>query len=259
VIGFDSPDVLSRALARGAIHEASEDFLEAVYNSDFVYISLPIATIMETLPAIAKAAKPGALITDAGSTKVLICHEASKHFQQETRFLGGHPIAGKETSGIDQADENLFNGAQYALVGSKEDFDPRVHAFTKMLGLFGATPVWCDPETHDWAVGMVSHLPQLVAIALAGVIADKTDETGLPLNLAGQGARDMLRLAASSFSIWRDIAHTNTQNISHALDQLAQAVEHLRINLTSTELKEEFLKANEVHRSLQKFNRRTIR
>src|SRR5208283_3863972 len=105
-----------------------------------------------------------------------------------------------------------------------------------------------DPETHDWAVGIVSHLPQLVSVALAGVVQDETDETGLPLSLAGPGLQDTLRLAGSPYSVWRDILLTNSDNISRALDRLSQAVDYLRTQLASKEMEQEFNTANEVYK-----------
>ena len=252
VSGFDRPDVASRALARGAVHEVSVDLASAVREADLIYIALPIGGILEFLAPIAAQANPKALVTDAGSTKTFICREGAKVFKSGARFLGGHPIAGKEISGIEHADENLFRASQYVLAASENDADPRVEAFADILDAFGAAPVWCDAETHDWAVGVVSHLPQLLAVALANVIRDETDETGLPLSLAGPGARDMLRLAGSPFPVWRDIAHSNAPNISRALDRLAQTIDHLRMNLRSKELEQEFRAANEVYKSLQK-------
>lgn len=251
-MGFDEPDVAKRALAKGAVDEVAGDLASAVRQADLVYIALPIAGILECLPVIALHAGPEALVTDAGSTKALICREGERLFKREARFLGGHPIAGRELSGIEQADENLFRERQYVLVATEDDADPRVKAFADMLRTFGAIPVWCDAETHDWAVGISSHLPQLLSIALAGVIRDETDETGLPLALAGPGARDMLRLAGSPYELWRDIAHTNGGNISRAIDRLTQALEHLRVHLKSKELEQEFRAANEVYGSLQK-------
>jgi prephenate dehydrogenase len=252
LIGFDRPDVAARALARGAIQQVAASLDEAVGDADLVFVALPIGGILETLPRIAERAKPGALVTDAGSTKVQICREAVKAFGRGARFLGGHPIAGKESSGIEHADENLFGGTRYALIAAEADDDARVKAFTEILAAFGAGPVWCDAETHDWAVGIASHLPQMLAVALAGVVRDETDETGLPMALAGPGVRDMLRLAGSPFHLWRDVTHTNKENISRALDRLTQAIEHLRVNLTSKELEQEFRVANEVYKSLKK-------
>jgi prephenate dehydrogenase len=252
LIGFDRPEVAQRALARGAVQEIASDLTSAVRDADLVYIALPIAGILDVLPAVAVVAKPEALVTDAGSTKVVICREAAKHFTRGARFLGAHPIAGKEISGIENAGENLFRGSRYALIANESDSDPRIAAFAAVLVAIGATPVWCDAETHDWALGVASHLPQLIAVALASVVRDETDETGLPLAMAGPGLRDMLRLAGSPYGLWRDIAHTNSGNISRALDRLTQAVEHLRTNLTSKELEREFTAANEVYNNLPK-------
>jgi prephenate dehydrogenase len=255
VIGFDRPEAADRALARGAIQRVEAGLDDAVSDADLVYVALPIGRILEVLPRVAERVKPGALVTDAGSTKAQICREAAKVFTAASggaRFLGGHPIAGKETSGIEFADENLFVGSSYALIADENDGDARVHSFAEILTALGATPVWCDAETHDWAVSIASHLPQMLSVALAGVVRDEADETGLPMALAGQGLRDMLRLAGSPFHLWRDVTHTNKENISRALDRMTQAIEHLRVNLTSKELEEEFRGANEVYKGLKK-------
>jgi prephenate dehydrogenase len=252
VIGFDRPEVANRALERGAIQLMAANLDDAVSGADLIYVALPIGRILEVLPQIAERVKPVALVTDAGSTKAQICREATRLFAGGARFMGGHPITGKETSGIESADENLFAGSRYALIGAETDSDARVKAFAEILGKLGATPVWCDAAMHDWAVGVSSHLPQMLAVALAGVLRDEADETGLPLALAGPGVRDMLRLAGSPFPLWRDIVHSNKENISRALDRMTQAIEHLRVNLTSKELEEEFRGANEVYKDLKK-------
>jgi prephenate dehydrogenase len=252
IVGFDRAETLQVALARGAVQEKERDLASAVRGADVVYVALPIGATIEALPAISAAAKDGALVTDAGSTKAVICRASKTAFADGARFLGGHPMAGKETSGIARADAELFSGARYALIGSEGDSDPRVQGFAALVRMLGAEPVWCDAETHDWAVGIVSHLPQLVAIALARLVQDETDETGLPLSLSGPGLQDMLRLAGSPYGLWRDVAHTNTENIARALNRLEQAVEYLRTRLTSRELEQEFLVANELYKQLRK-------
>jgi prephenate dehydrogenase len=252
IVGYDRAETLEAALARGAVQETAQNLAAAVRGADLVYIALPIGATIEALPAVAAVASAGALVTDTGSTKAVICRAAQNVFAGGARFLGGHPMAGKETSGIAPADAELFSGARYALIGSEHDPDSRVVGFVALVRALGAEPVWCDAETHDWAVGIVSHVPQLLAVALARVVQDETDETGLPLSLSGPGLQDMLRLAGSPYSVWRDVAHTNTENIARALDRLEQAVEYLRTRLTSKELEQEFQAANELYKRLKR-------
>jgi len=252
LVGYSRAGSAARAAERGVTDEAAPDLAVAVRGAELVYISLPIGASIEAIGTIAKSAEPHALVTDAGSTKSAICRAARDHFRGGALFLGGHPMAGKEQSGIDQADADLFRGAPYVLMGTEATADPRARQFEEIVRAIGARPVWCDPDTHDWAVGIVSHLPQLVAVALARVVQDETDETGLPLSLAGQGLQDMLRLAGSPYSIWRDILLTNTDNVSRALDRLAQAVDYLRTHLASKDIEQEFEGANDLYKLLRK-------
>jgi prephenate dehydrogenase len=252
IIGYDRPEVLKRAAAWGTIDESAADIGSVLRGADLVYLALPIVPTLEILPEIAKRAEPSALITDACSTKAMICRAARENFRGGAQFLGGHPMAGKEQSGIEHADAELFCRAPYVLIGVEETATERANAFAEVLAAIGAQPTWSDPDTHDWAVGIVSHLPQLVSVALARVVQDETDETGLPLSLAGQGLHDMLRLAGGPYEVWRDILLTNTDNVSRALDRLAQAVDYLRTRLANKELEQEFQASNEIYKQLQK-------
>ncbi len=251
VIGWDREEVLRQAESRGAVHEGCADLGRAVAGADLIYVALPVGLTLELLPEIARRAESQTLVTDACSTKAALCKAAARHFRSGAQFLGGHPMAGKEGSGIGAADGELFRGAQYALIGEASDADPRVQAFAGVVEAIGARPVWLDAETHDWAVAIVSHLPQLVSLALAGVVREETDETGLPLTLAGRGLHDALRLAGSPYAVWRDITLTNTENIRRALDRVIQAIDHLRMRLASRELEYDFDAANEVYKMLR--------
>ena len=250
IIAWDKPAVLERARSLGAITEASNDPYKAIRDAGLVYVALPISMTLEILPAVAKAAAPDALVTDTGSTKTAICRAAAGAFRERARFLGGHPVAGREISGIESASADLFNGARYALIAKEDDGEVRVQKFADLVRSVGAEPVFLDAETHDWAAGIVSHVPQLVAVALARVVLDETDETGLPASLAGRGLRDTTRLAGSPYGVWRDICLTNSDNISRALDRVAQAIEHLRTHLASKDLAGEFGSANELYKIL---------
>jgi prephenate dehydrogenase len=251
VVGWDRADVLDRALARGAIEEAALDLATALRDADLVYVALPIGVTLDLLPQIAAHCSAQALVTDACSTKATLCKAAIGHFLGGARFLGGHPLAGKEVSGIEHADAELFRGARYALIASESDADPRVERFAALVRRIGAEIIWCDAETHDWAAGIVSHLPQLIAVALARVVLDETDETDLPVSFAGRGLRDLLRIAGSPYELWRDVCLTNTDNIARSLDRVAQAIDHLRTSLTRRELEDEFHASNELYKLLR--------
>lgn len=250
IIGYDKPEILEQARQAGAIDEGTGDIAVAVRAADLIYVALPVGAALDALPAIARNARAEALVTDVGGTKVRICEAATKVFQPGARFLGGHPMAGAENGGIAHARADLFRDAKYALIAEESDSDSRVRNFAECVCGIGATPVWLDAETHDWAAAIISHLPQLTAIALAGVVKDETDETGLPLTMAGPGLRDALRLAGSPYEMWRDVCLTNEQNISRALERLINALEHLRSNLKTRELAHEFDGAREVYKIL---------
>ena len=255
ITGYDRPEVVEKLRTRGLSWEITDDLGCAVREADLVYVALPVSAIIQALPEIAEHCKADALVTDAGSTKAQICDAAKRSFrsgERRAKFLGGHPIAGRELSGAGHADAGIFRGAKYALIGdaSEESGDLRVERFVELLRGVGAEPVWIDAGTHDWALAVVSHMPQLVSIALARVIADETDETGLPASLAGNGLRDMLRIAGSSYEMWRDICLTNADNLARSLDRMAQAIDFLRTHLKSWELADEFRAANNIYKSL---------
>ncbi len=251
ITGWDKPDVLARAHSIGAINEAQPDLPRALAAADLVYIALPAGLTIERLPDIARLVSPASLVTDAASTKRLICEAASQCFASGALFLGGHPMAGQERSGIDSADAKLFRGARYALIDAPEaKSDPRVVKFLALLEQIGARPLWLTATAHDRAAAMISHLPQLLSVALAALVRAQTDDSGLPLALAGRGLRDALRLAGSPYSVWRDIVLTNAENIDAALDRLCQQLDDLRAHLRSRELENDFSSANEVYKIL---------
>lgn len=272
IVGCDRAEVLERAQTRGAIDRGTAEAAEAVDGADLIYVATPVVTILDLLPEVAKAAKAGALVTDAGSTKVRICKLAEEVLPENVAFLGGHPMAGKEVGGIENADADLFIGAKYILVREAEGADeveekdlPQKtqrnaesaeeetrQGFIELVRELGAEAVWLDAETHDWAVALVSHLPQLASTALASAVWDETDEDGLPLSLAGAGFRDMARLAGSPYDVWRDIGLTNSENLARGLERLEQRLARMRERLRSRELEEEFEKARQTYALLKR-------
>jgi prephenate dehydrogenase len=255
ITGWDRPEVVREAQSRAVIDAAfSAELAPALENADLVYIALPIGATLDLLPEVARLAAPNTLITDACSTKLRITEDAADLFPEDSTklFLGGHPMSGRELSGIAHADADLFRNHTYALIGASSDQkDPRISAFTKILEKIGARPLWLGAQQHDYAVGLASHLPQLAAVALASFLYDHLDENGLPITLAGPGLRDSLRLAGSPYSTWRDIVLTNKEVLSAALDLFARRLDDLRERLATRDLEADFDAANELYKLLR--------
>lgn len=246
----------AQALAMGAVDEAHAEPIEAVHGADLVILATPVAAILDNLPRLQPHLPPRALVTDVGSTKRRICEHAAKLYDQRPMFLGGHPMAGKERSGLENADARLFEGARYVLTPLKPEHsgDLRVQAFRALIASIGARAITSDPASHDVAVAYLSHLPQLLSSGLAGLIEEKNAAGGLSLELAATGFRDVTRLADSPYSVWRDICLTNTENIQMALDALIQKMEFIKLHLGDRELEREFLAAHSLRDKLRELS-----
>jgi len=242
-----------QALGEGAVDEGFADVTEAVHGADLVILATPVAVILDYLPRLQPYMSPQALITDVGSTKRRICERGAELYAQRPLFLGGHPMAGKERSGLENADARLFENARYVLTPAKPEHldDHRVQAFRALVAAVGARPLTIDPATHDLAVAYLSHLPQLLSSGLASLIEEKHAAEDLSLEVAASGFRDVTRLADSPYSVWRDICLTNTENIQMALDALIQKLEFIKDHLGDRELEHMFLAAHHLRNKLR--------
>ncbi len=246
----------AQALAMGAVDESLAEASEAVRGADLVILATPVAVVLDHLSRLQPHLSPQALVTDVGSTKRRICEHAAKLYDQRPMFLGGHPMAGKERSGLEHADARLFENARYVLtpLNPGHSNDPRVKAFLELIASIGARAITSDPATHDVAVAYLSHLPQLLSSGLAGLMEEKNAMGNLSLELAASGFRDVTRLADSPYSVWRDICLTNTENIQMALDALIQKLESIKLHLGDRELEREFLAAHRLRDKLRVLN-----
>jgi prephenate dehydrogenase len=174
-----------------------------------------------------------------------VCQRARELFGDEPLFLGGHPLAGKERSGFENADGGLFENARYVLtpLAPGQMSDSRVVAFSSLLVAMGARPYVTDASSHDRAVAFLSHVPQLLSSGLASLISEESTEERIPLELAASGFRDVTRLAESPYSVWRDICLTNIENIQRALEALIEKLESMKLHLSDRELEREFKQA----------------
>lgn len=221
------------AVERG-VADALEDSFERgeVCEADLIYLAAPIGAIIDFLRTKAHLAKPGALITDAGSTKTEICRVAGESVPAGVHFIGGHPMAGSENTGVEYARADLFDRATYALTVDAKTDETQFNRLKAIVELLGARLLLAEPASHDSAVALISHLPQLTATALSSLLgADHDSEIAkreLAQRLAATGWRDMTRLGGSSWSVWRDICMTNQQNISAALGVLIGELQNLK-------------------------------
>ncbi|MBZ5569989.1 MAG: prephenate dehydrogenase/arogenate dehydrogenase family protein [Acidobacteriia bacterium] len=244
IVGCDRSQVLAQARALGAIDLAHEDAAQACANSDVVVLATPVGAIMDLLDRLGPLLPPDTLFTDVGSTKGDVITRARDIFGDRVgeRFLAGHPMAGKENSGIDQADADLFTGAVWLFtpLPGQDIRRGRAGEYVQWIERIGARVLEMDSDRHDRLCAWISHLPQMLSTALAAALQE---EFGNDLDLeaiGGRALREMTRLARSPYSMWRDIALTNTANIQEALQRLEQRLFHLRENLRTRELEMEF-------------------
>jgi prephenate dehydrogenase len=252
-IGCDEPQVLKRALASGAIDEGFADLAPAVHDGDLVILAAPVGTILDQLAALMPLAPPKSLVTDTGSTKEMICARARKAFGDEPLFIGGHPLAGKERSGFEQAEASLFDGAFYVLapLAPEHMADGRAQAFVSLLKRIGAHPLVMEAKVHDRSAAFLSHLPQLVSTGLASAILRQSERDALPLEMAASGLRDLTRLAESPYGLWKDICVTNGENIEAALDAMIEVLKIIRAHLGDRALEREFAQAAKFRKRLR--------
>ncbi len=235
IVGVSSERALADAVACGAIDRGAP-LAEAVAGADLVFLSQTIGRILDTMRHLDGLLQPGALVTDAGSTKCEIV-DAARQALTRGQFLGGHPMAGKETRGAAAADGGLFRGRIWVLTPDEraELETPAARAFRDWLERIGARVVVLGAEEHDRVVALTSHLPQLASTALGAVLAETAH-----LEVSGSGLADMTRLALSSYDLWRDILATNSEAVDRALFVYIQELEHIRENLRTRQLQDEF-------------------
>jgi prephenate dehydrogenase len=245
---WDRPHVIDAALSRG-IADAVEDSFEAgrKCDADLVYLAAPVGAIVEFLETKCKLLAAGSIVTDAGSTKREICGAAGRSVQPDVHFVGGHPMAGSHLQGLDHASAGLFEGAPYAIVAGDSVPELAVSRVIEVVKSIGATPIRITADEHDKVVAAVSHAPQLLSTALSLTVLDPVAGKRA-VDLAGGGFADMVRLAASRWSMWGDILKTNGDNIAPVLFEMARKIESFGNDLASgrlSELELEFGKASE--------------
>jgi prephenate dehydrogenase len=250
ILGVSRPGALSEARGLGLIDEAFDYARagEALGQCDFAFLCTPIDQILQSLEAWSRrpfALRPGAVISDVGSTKAGICALGRQAFPPASGgvFIGSHPMAGSEKTGLQSRDPHLFENAAWILCPDAQTPDKSLRALQDFVGGLGAHALRMDPEEHDAVIAQVSHLPQLLATALAAFVS-RAGKAEPGLQIAGGGFRDMTRLAASSFSVWDPIFRTNRQNLQELLPRFRSELESLETALADGGMEKSFAEAN---------------
>lgn len=256
LVGWNrSRDGARMAVEMGAIDSIATDPLEAARAADVTLLCVPIYATLDLMAQLAAVLTPDQLVTDVGSTKCEIVAQAARYYNTPDRpaFLPGHPMAGKERGGAELADANLFRGAVWLFTDDPTwQRSPRgaelAAEWRALVASMGSRVIDIDPARHDEMVAWVSHLPQFTATALSALLEEEVGGAPELKDVGGRALREMTRLGASPFSMWRDIALTNTDAIERALHALEQRLAHLRENLRTPALRDEFEQANKFRR-----------
>ncbi|QJR15546.1 prephenate dehydrogenase [Usitatibacter palustris] len=220
IVGADrDAAALERATALGVIDTAAESAADAARGADLVFISVPVRQIPTVLHDVALAIDPTAVITDAGSTKEEVVRRAREEMRDRfPRFVPGHPIAGRETSGVESATVELFRGARVVLTPCEETDADAVDLARTCWEAVGARVALTTARQHDEIFASVSHLPHLLAFALVSELGSRDNASEL-FSFAAGGFRDFTRIAGSSPEMWRDIALQNRDALLAELER----------------------------------------
>ena len=259
VLGVSRPSTIGRALELGVIDEGfpREKASEALARADLVVLGAPVSIIVEQLGQLGPLFSSGATVTDVGSTKRAIVEAARRSLPENIHFVGGHPMAGSENTGVEEADPFLFQNAVYVLTPARDSDSDAAARYCELVQRIGARVVVMTPERHDRIAATISHLPQMLAVSLMDLAAELNARDSATLQLAAGGFRDLTRIASSPFDIWRDICATNADQITDLIDLFIQRLGLLRDKVGREALAADFEQAGRsralIHRDAKGF------
>jgi prephenate dehydrogenase len=256
IVGWNRGDEGAQtALKAGAIDSIATDPLQAARESQVVVLAVPIYATLDFMEKLSGVLGPEHLVTDVGSTKGEITAAAGRLFNTPVRagFLPGHPMAGKERGGAALGDAELFRDAVWLFTDDASwnrsaQSAELAKGWRELVAAMGSKTLDLDSVRHDKLVAWVSHMPQFVSTAMSALLQDEVGEAPELKDVGGRALREMTRLGSSPYSMWRDIALTNTEAVQATLFALEQRLAHLRENLRTPELRDEFERANEFRR-----------
>jgi len=256
IVGCDREATLEKARNRGAIDDGTTDPGDAVRGSQLVVLAAPVLAIVDLIGRLGPALPAKTLLTDVGSTKSQIVDCAIRVFGKTAgqRFLGGHPMAGKESSGVDYADADLFQNAVWFLTPmARQNLNEGLFAeYAGWIDQIGARIAVLPAQEHDHLCAWISHVPQMMSTALASALVEEFGAEAPLLAAGGRALQEMTRISASPYSMWRDVAISNKKNLENALSKVEQRLAHIRENLATKQLADEFEQAHQLRKTPRK-------
>lgn len=250
VIGYDNNSQSAERAREFSYIDSIENTFDELANSvDILYLTAPISSVLKQIKDLHSCTR-NLIVTDMCSVKRPVM-QAAKTFAGNITFIGGHPMAGSQKSGVEYADSDLFRNAVYVLCPPITGDIPI--DLSAIISAVGARPVILPPDIHDRAVSQVSHVPQLLAVALLNELAQKSDDESAPFKLAAGGFRDLTRIGESTFSLWKDILEENKDNVISDLGRLIvrlNAYKDALQNYDMQKIENEFLKAGKARKKM---------
>ncbi|EET60244.1 prephenate dehydrogenase [Marvinbryantia formatexigens DSM 14469] len=223
-------ETLDYALKEHIIDEAYDDICEAFSRCDFIFLCAPVEVNIASLPKIKPFLKTDCILTDVGSTKTDI-HERAAALGLSDWFIGGHPMAGSEKTGIEHSQWALIENAYYILTPSAGIAPEKVTRYTKLVSSLNALPLVLDCKEHDYVTAAISHLPHIIAATLVNLVHDEDTPNETMRTVAAGGFKDITRIASSSPDMWEQICTTNAGNIVSVLDAYTESLQKVRAQL----------------------------
>lgn len=252
IIGYGrSEENLKRAKERGIIDDYSLDVRKTCEDSDLILLSTPVGAFRDIAERIKDALKQGVLITDVGSVKGRLVHELESLMPDGVYYIGSHPIAGSDKSGIDDARADLFNNARCIITPTEKSNEPAKGKIISTWEAVGAKVEVIDPFTHDEIYAAVSHFPHIIAYSIVNAVGDIDSKY---IGYAGKGFKDTTRIALSSPEMWRDISIFNKENLIRMIDVFRENLDKITKCLMENNascIEGEFLRAQTLRKKLK--------
>jgi len=239
---------LEKARALKIIDHCPTSLAEAVKDADLIVLCTPVTTIVPLIQSMVTEIRPGALITDVGSVKDPVVKEAEKVVPEGMFFVGSHPIAGGENSGLEASTANLYQGAKCIVTPTEKTDKKALEKINALWQAVGMQIINLSTEEHDFVFGAVSHLPHIIVYALMNTLgALRTQDDRAVTGFSGAGLKDITRIASSDPVMWRDICLSNRNHSLDLIDRFQNKLDEIRSTIEKGDgqaLKEEFMAAN---------------